>query len=368
MNNFYQFNSPDGIALNQQQGNMMMTQQQQQQQPCDLMPPPMKRPSQRNDFPATTMPKASLPARIVSRSERQTSIGSFGSLPDFGLTDDGVFPADDTPLSLKDNSSSCSKKSGTEETLVLEPNQIFDAPTHGHSNCSSHNNNNRAVSNGSLDGGAHSSSHDHQEEDRRTLLHRACMKYPRKKAVIQAVLQKDPSAVLRRAFVPGCCHKSKTDTNSNSKGHLPKDCYQLPINIALSHKASLEVLDLLVKTDPSQLTAKDGIHGANALCLALEKRPNDVAVLGMFLVTNPDLVRQPCDNYQNTPLHVACQRGSSVPIVRQLFKLHPASLLQRNESGKTPMDILQQQAQYSKTAKASLDYLQQKLQGQTGGN
>jgi hypothetical protein len=201
-----------------------------------------------------------------------------------------------------------------------------------------------------------------KNEDERTLLHRVCQQYPRKKSIIKAALQKDPSAVLRRALIPGQGPQNKAILKASGSAPEP---YQLPINIALSHKASLEVLDLLVKADPSQLSQKDGIHGVNSLCLALEKRPNDVAVLGMFLISSPNLARLPCDNNQNTPLHVACHQESSLPIVRQLFRLHPASLFHRNENGKTPLDILQKQVRCSPVcsdnAKATLEYLREQV-------
>jgi hypothetical protein len=309
--NFQQFNASSGAPTNNQNN----IDQQIHNMNSFASHAPMQLQVLQSNYTSPVAQPAALPSRVVGRNERQYSIEQFESPADFELA--WSFPAGSTADDLKES----------ESPDMLEPNGVFAFPQQG--------------------------MHNPKDENTRTLLHRACQQYPRQKSVIKAALQKDRSAVLRRAFIPGRSAKNKANAG------LAPEPYQLPINIALSHNASIEVLDILVKSDPSQLSQRDGIHGINSLCLALEKRPNDVAVLGMFLVTHPGLVRQHCDDHQNTPLHVACQRGSA--IVRQLFRLHPASLFERNESGMTPMDILQQQVPYDKNARASLEYLQAKL-------
>ena len=150
-----------------------------------------------------------------------------------------------------------------------------------------------------------------------------------------------------------------TNCHCKQKTNVPPEPYQLALNIALAHNASLEVLQVLVQADPSQVMQRDGIHGVNSLCLALEKRPNDTGLLGLLLVSaGPQLVRQPCDNLANTPLHVACQRGSAPPIVRHLYQLYPPALRERNASGKTPLDLLESQAAFSDRAKECWDFFQ----------
>lgn len=290
------------------------------------------------NFPVPDAPNAGLPGRIVSQQVTRRS--SLESIQDFG--DLSFSSLSSLPEEFKPTASS--KGNSSNNDPLLEPHQIFASAADSKP----------SAANFSTTLG----------DDLRTVLHRACQQFPRKKAMVKGALKKDPSAVRRRAFIPGV----PTKATANSGVPAPPEPYQLPINIALAHKASVDVLDLLVKADASQLAQKDGIHGANSLCLALEKRPNDIAVLGMFLVSNPQLIRQVCDNHNNTPLHVACQRGSALPIVRQLFRLHPAALFQRNESNKTPLDILQQQAQVCPKAKTTLKYLQEKAEILAKGN
>ena len=218
-----------------------------------------------------------------------------------------------------------------------------------------------------------------------SMLHRVCQQYPRKKRYIEAALKKDPSAVSRRVLIPAeassqkqfqqktankCCSTCQLPTNEAAARMTPEP-YQLALNIALAHNASLEVIDVLVSADPSQVLQRDGLNGMNSLGLALEKKPNDVALLGMLLVKGGiTLVKQRCDHWDNTPLHVACQRGSALPIVRQLYHMHPRAVQMRNQQGKTPLDILMSQAALSfgadsKRAQECLDYLTKQQQQNT---
>lgn len=277
------------------------------------------------NFPVDATASSGLPGRIVSQvTARRSSLESIQDFGDLSFSSLSSLPEEFKPTA--------SSKGSSSDDPLLEPHQVFDSKP--------------SAANFSTCSG----------DDLRTVLHRACQQFPRKKAMVKGALKKDPSAVRRRAFIPGV----PTKATANSGVPAPPEPYQLPINIALAHKASVDVLDLLVKADATQLAAKDGIHGSNSLCLALEKRPNDIAVLGMFLVSNPRLIREACDNHDNTPLHVACQRGSALPIVRQLFRLYPAALFHRNESNKTPLDILQQHATVCPKAKTTLKYLQEK--------
>jgi len=186
-----------------------------------------------------------------------------------------------------------------------------------------------------------------------TALHRACQVFPRRVQMVEAALKLDPSAIQRKAFIQNIPSQTRKLQDALYKslpeGHRrPKppsstpEPFQLPINIALHHNASLQVLDLLVKADPSQLSKPDGIHGINSLCLALDRWPNDVARLGLLLVSNPDCIKTVCGFHELTPLHIACRNGASLKVIRQLVRMYPAALLKKSAEGLLPRDMVQQ--------------------------
>ena len=185
--------------------------------------------------------------------------------------------------------------------------------------------------------------------DTERALHRACQLFPNNKRMVEASLRLDPNAIRRKAFIdsiPSQTRKHQEAIHKMFPRRRPKapeaapEPFQLPINIALYHDANLEVLDFLVQADPSQLLMKDGIHGINSLCLALDRRPNDIACLGLLLINNPEGVKI-VDIFENTPLHIACQKGASLQVAQMLVKLHPSALTQRNGNGLLPIDIIQ---------------------------
>jgi hypothetical protein len=147
------------------------------------------------------------------------------------------------------------------------------------------------------------------------LLHQACMLYAQTKTVIQSALLGDPSGI-RRPLPPG-------------------EGYSYPINIALQHNASVEVLQLLCDADPSILVERDG--GCCSLTIALQEK-YDMNVVSLILHANPDVVRV-SDRRNNYPLHTAAVYGSSLHIIKLLCSTYPNAIRKNNFHGQTPLDI-----------------------------
>lgn len=119
--------------------------------------------------------------------------------------------------------------------------------------------------------------------------------------------------------------------------------YMLPINIAISNNASVEVLEVLVSSDSEVLELKDGRDGACSLGIALQSTKqfgNNEAVLDFLVQANPKCVSL-TDKRFNYPLHIACSVGSSLRVVQSLYRLNREVLLKKNINGETPLALAQ---------------------------
>jgi ankyrin repeat protein len=58
----------------------------------------------------------------------------------------------------------------------------------------------------------------------------------------------------------------------------------------------------------------------------------------LFLLANSNTARV-SDKYNNTPLHVACMSGSSLPMIKYLLAVSMDSMYKINMNGYTPYDI-----------------------------
>jgi hypothetical protein len=193
-----------------------------------------------------------------------------------------------------------------------------------------------------------------------SLLHRACQQFATDSFVIKTALALDASAIRRSAFITANCRKCSGDANTRFVA-LPqrrkqprKEAFQLPINIALNNDANFEVLALLVCAAPDVLMMGDSSNGMCSLSLALTKRPRDTQVMNLLLTANPQ-ASWVADRRQNLPLHVACQKGAPLEVVRQLFFLYPSALRKENFHGETPLMIAQRN---SKCPEDVLNFLQ----------
>jgi hypothetical protein len=164
----------------------------------------------------------------------------------------------------------------------------------------------------------------------RFLLHQACKLYAQTETVIQSALLGDPSGIRRQ---------------------FPGEGYSYPINIALEHKATVEVLQLLCDADPSILVERD--KGRCSLAIALQEK-YDMDVVSLILHANPDVVRV-SDRRHNYPLHTAAVYGSSLPIIKLLCCTYPNAIRKKNFHGQTPLDIASRSSICSDEV---IDYLQ----------
>ena len=89
----------------------------------------------------------------------------------------------------------------------------------------------------------------------------------------------------------------------------------VPVNIALHHGASMQVMDLLIRAAPEMLLAQDGPKKDTfTLQLALRTRPKDTDLLVKIVNAQP-WVAQTKDSRGNYPLHMACTKSVSVAVV-----------------------------------------------------
>ena len=171
------------------------------------------------------------------------------------------------------------------------------------------------------------------------LLHRACCDPNVTVDDIAQLLLQDPTALgrevslstIRTVYNPIC---NKYETRS-----IP-EAYKYPLNLAIEHGASFDVLEMLVTADPSILLKKDGLQGENSLLILLKRPHTCCKTVDMLLLQDPRCAKAP-DRHMNTPLHVACCWGASLEIVRHLCIIHRASLASRNFHGRTPLQVAQ---------------------------
>lgn len=157
-------------------------------------------------------------------------------------------------------------------------------------------------------------------------VHRSCQLFPNNEAIIKGAVELDPGALRRKASVNG------------TSIHPVREQYGYPLNIALRQDASLDVLKVLVKGAPDVITCPDGRDRSGSLNIALRRKPNDLHILHLLVIANPDSLRMK-DRRLNTPLHIAVARGASVDVIKPLYLLYPDAILERNINGETPFEV-----------------------------
>jgi hypothetical protein len=168
-----------------------------------------------------------------------------------------------------------------------------------------------------------------------SLLHQSCRLYPTTAPVVESALRIDPEAI-RRA-VPVTLETGQTKKSQNVYGY--------PVNVAMTHRASMEVLKMLVEAGPDVLCQKDGTDGSGSLGIALCNKC-DVAVLNLLIQANP-LCVSVSDRRGNYPLHVAVNHGFPIEVVKRLYIMHPKALQMKNFHSETPLDIAQRSTRCS---------------------
>jgi hypothetical protein len=162
-----------------------------------------------------------------------------------------------------------------------------------------------------------------------SLLHQSCRLYPTTDAVVESALRIDPAAVRRT--VPTTVDQGATNKSTNTYGY--------PINVALSHGASMGVLRMLAEAGPDVLTQKDGTNGSGSLGIALAAKCN-LEMINLLIQANPNCALV-ADRRGNYPLHVAVSQGLSLDIVKRIHYGYPKAQEMRNFHSDTPLDIAQ---------------------------
>ena len=164
-----------------------------------------------------------------------------------------------------------------------------------------------------------------------SLLHDACRLFPNSDTVVETALRMDPDAVRRSVIFTG---------DKDRDNHI----YGYPINLALTHGAGEEMLQLLAQSGPDVLVLKDGSDCGASLGIALSSKTCTLATVELLLSAN-DKCAQIADRRGNYPLHVAVRYGFPVDLVMRLYAAYPKAQGMRNFHSQTPLDIAIQVSQ-----------------------
>jgi hypothetical protein len=194
-------------------------------------------------------------------------------------------------------------------------------PRHASLHFLEHNNNNNMPNNNS-------------QIETTSLLHQSCRLYPTTAAVVESALRIDPDAVRRAVAVT-----SQQMNQGAAKTKKPQEIYAYPINIAIKHDATMEVVQMLVQAGPDVLVQADGTDGAGSLGIALLHKCS-LEFVNVLVTANPSCARV-ADRRANYPLHIAVAGGLSLAIVKRLHMAFPKALEMRNFHSQTPLDMAQ---------------------------
>ena len=170
-----------------------------------------------------------------------------------------------------------------------------------------------------------------------TFLHCSCRRESITPKEIDQILCLFPHAARTRAVLSGTKLSFDRRLGKRVWKYLP-ETFSLPLNLAISHNVSSEVLQMLIVAEPSVLMMEDGPMHESPVAVLLKYRPNDHDTLETMLRLRP-MCAYVKDRIQNTALHLACIRGAPLRTVQQLWRAAPEALLAPNRHGKTPLDL-----------------------------
>jgi hypothetical protein len=219
------------------------------------------------------------------------------------------------------SSQSLKGTSRTVDVSYLLPPQHASLEPHKNKNTTSNNNNNNI--------------------ETTSLLHQSCRLYPTTAAVVESALRIDPDAVRRPVGVTTEPKNYNNLANKHKQQHStkPQEIYAYPLNIAIKHDASMEVIQMLVQAGPDVVTQADGTDGAGTLGIALHHKCS-LEIVNTLVTANPSCARV-ADRRANYPLHIAVAEGLSLEIVKRLHSSYPKALEMRNFHSQTPLDMAQ---------------------------
>jgi hypothetical protein len=254
-----------------------------------------------------------------------------------------------------------------------------------------------------------------------SLLHTTCKLFPQSRVVVESALQFDPAAIA--VAIPTVCSSwydaattTATATLHHSLSHPPQkqpmhhynnnrnapisNDYSFPINIALQHDATVEVIHLLAQANPGVLCQYDGPNRTGSLSIALSatnqtvstnkpqastehesvrrksmtiQQPPAIAVdatttttsgtppppttddqsrmdqmVRVLMTANPDCVHV-LDRRNNTALHylARCMEQVSCETMTLVHTAYPQASQQRNWLGQTPLQVAQRNSTIS---------------------
>ena len=181
-----------------------------------------------------------------------------------------------------------------------------------------------------------------------SLLHQSCRLYPTNGPIVESALQFDPEAI-RRVVPVVSTNESAALTKPrgmagmalpNKMQRKPQEIYSYPVNIAIKHGGSSEVLQILVNAGKDVLALQDGNDASSSLAIALTTKKCDLNLVKLLTTANPQCVKV-ADRRANYPLHIAASFGCSLDIVRHIQRIFPKALQMRNFHSQTPLDIAQ---------------------------
>lgn len=171
------------------------------------------------------------------------------------------------------------------------------------------------------------------------VLHKACMKRGAEAEVIAAILKIDKN--LARISHQIYQVKNVYDCPSyQTREAKVKEKYCYPLNIAIRNQIQFAAIELLVKAAPQVAAMPDGAMKEGSLSILLKHNPDDTQLADLLLLSNPTCATL-LDKHGNSPLHIACQFGASLPTVKHICILHPQALKMRNRFGLTPIEVAQ---------------------------
>jgi hypothetical protein len=177
----------------------------------------------------------------------------------------------------------------------------------------------------------------HEEQREESALHRACCREGVTPVEIFQLLQGDPTAASRPEVLYS--HRQVYDPSAGQgQLRLAREPYRYALNLAIYHRQSADVLDMLMNVAPDVLVSPDGKERENPLCVLVKCSPGDVDSVDRMLLLKPKCVAFR-DRNGNTALHLAATRRTALDAVRHMCILYPESQRMRNRHGKTPLGL-----------------------------
>jgi len=170
-----------------------------------------------------------------------------------------------------------------------------------------------------------------------SLLHNSCKLYPNSLEIVRSALQFDPGAI-RRAVLVESTQEETSCTEQLSKKQKVSNGFSYPVNIAIRHKGSPDVIEMLAQAAPDVLVMHDGPYQGSSIATAI-RSVCDVSIIKALLDANRDQTRV-VDRLHDLPLHTAlCVPTVSLEVVKLILNAFPDALIKTNIRGETPVQV-----------------------------